>query len=76
MARKKKEVYSISTCDKCKALRFYRLLNEMSLDDLAELVPVTKNTISKYERGLYKDDLEKQAAFEKMFQPFIDTISK
>ena len=50
--------------------------NDMTLDDLAELVPVTKNTISRYERGLYLDEPVKQAAFEEMFQPFIDTISK
>ena len=78
MARRKKEVYSISTDDKCMALRFYRLANDLTLDDLANDpdVPVKKNAISRYERGLYRDDPVKQKAFEEMFRPFVETILK
>ena len=75
---KKKEIYTISTDDKCMALRFYRLANNLTLDDLANDpdVPVKKNAISRFERGLYKSEPEKQAAFESMFEKFISTIRK
>ena len=80
MARKKKEkeVYSISTTDKGMALRMYRLINGLSIYDLANDpdVPVTANTVSKYERNLYLDFPEKQKAFDEIFEKFIKTIRK
>ena len=70
----KKTEYVIRTTDKGMAIRLYRTLRKMTVQDMGKELNFSGQTVCNFENGKYKDNPTKQKYFDEIFQSYLDEM--